>query len=56
MAMVGFACTCYIILWVQFSRINARREKGQEEHLVQGMSEDEVAEMGDESPRFRYTI
>jgi hypothetical protein len=35
---------------------NERREKGDEDHLIQGMSEDEVAELGDDSPRFRYTI
>ncbi|KAF1837939.1 MFS general substrate transporter [Decorospora gaudefroyi] len=56
MAMVGFAIICYAILWFTLSRINSRRKKGEEEHLVEGMSEDDVAEMGDESPRFRYTV
>jgi hypothetical protein len=56
MAMVGFACICYVILWFEFNRINSRREKGEEEHLIEGMSDEEVAEMGDDSPRFRYTI
>jgi hypothetical protein len=35
---------------------NERREKGDEDHLIQRMSDDEVAELGDDSPRFRYTI
>ncbi|KAI8939606.1 hypothetical protein NX059_003369 [Plenodomus lindquistii] len=56
MAMVGFAIVCYAVLWFQFRKINSRREKGEEEHLIAGMSDDEVAEMGDDSPRFRYTI
>jgi hypothetical protein len=56
MAMVGFAIICYSVLWFSLSKINTRREKGEEEHLIAGMSDEEVAEMGDESPRFRYTI
>jgi hypothetical protein len=43
-------------MWFQLGRINSRREKGKEEHLVEGMTEEDVAEMGDDSPRFRYTI
>ena len=56
MAMVGFACICYAVMWFQLRHINSRREKGEEEHLVEGMTEEDVAEMGDDSPRFRYTI
>jgi cbb3-type cytochrome oxidase subunit 3 len=56
MAMVGFAIVCYAVLWFALDRINKRREKGEEEHLITGMSDEEVAELGDESPRFRYTI
>jgi hypothetical protein len=43
-------------MWFQLRHINSRREKGEEEHLVEGMTEEDVAEMGDDSPRFRYTI
>jgi hypothetical protein len=56
MAMVIFAIICYAILWAYLGRENSRREKGEQNHLMEGMSEDEVAELGDESPRFRYTI
>jgi hypothetical protein len=56
MAMVGFACICYCVLWLHFTRTNAKREKGGEDHLVQSMSDEDIAEMGDDSPRFRYTI
>lgn len=45
--------------------LNARRERGEEDHKVEGMSEEEIAELGDESyvplfpprifvPYFRY--
>ncbi|KAL5121128.1 hypothetical protein ACEQ8H_000979 [Pleosporales sp. CAS-2024a] len=56
MALVGFAITCYAVLWAEFRRVNTRREQGDEDHLIAGRSDDEVAEMGDDSPRFRYTI
>jgi hypothetical protein len=55
MAMVAFAITCYVVLWIALSRINNRREKGEEDHLIAGMTDDEVAELGNDSPRFRYT-
>jgi hypothetical protein len=54
--MVGFAIVCYGILWFTFARINKRRDNGEEDHLIAGMSDEQIAEMGDESPRFRYTI
>lgn len=54
--MVTFAIACYAIMWWQLSKINSKRENGEEEHLIAGMSDEEVAELGDDSPRFRYTI
>jgi hypothetical protein len=56
MAMVAFAIICYSVLWFSLSRANTRRDKGEEEHLVASMSDAEIAELGDDSPRFRYTI
>ncbi|KAL2271392.1 hypothetical protein VTJ83DRAFT_763 [Remersonia thermophila] len=35
---------------------NARRRKGERDHRVQGLQEKEVEEMGDQSPRFLYTV
>jgi hypothetical protein len=54
--MVAFAIICYGFLWAYLGMRNSRREKGDEDHLIEGMREDEVAELGDDSPRFRYTI
>ncbi len=53
--MVGFATVLYGCMSLYFMRVNARRERGDEDGRVQGMSEDEVREMGDRSPRFRFT-
>ncbi|KAF1920552.1 high-affinity nicotinic acid transporter-like protein [Ampelomyces quisqualis] len=56
MAMVAFAIACYTVLWIALKRINDRRDKGEEDHLMAAMTDDEVAELGDDSPRFRYTV
>ena len=55
LAMVAFCIVCLGVLWFTFARINKRRDNGEEDHLIAGMSEEEIAELGDESPRFRYT-
>lgn len=56
LAMVAFASVVYAFMWLYLSRVNARRARGDEDHKIQGMSEQEVKELGDDSPRFVYTI
>ncbi|KAF2175574.1 MFS general substrate transporter [Zopfia rhizophila CBS 207.26] len=56
MAMVAWACLVYSFMWFYFARVNARREKGDENHTVAEMTDEEIAELGDDSPRFVYTI
>ena len=56
LAMVAFASVVYAFMWFYLSRVNARRARGDEDHKIQGMSEQEVKELGDDSPRFVYTI
>ncbi|KAL6709544.1 hypothetical protein ACN47E_001479 [Coniothyrium glycines] len=56
MAMVAFAIVCYAVMWFHLGQINKRRESGEEEHLIAGMNDEDVAELGDDSPRFKYTI
>ncbi|KAF2738306.1 MFS general substrate transporter [Polyplosphaeria fusca] len=55
MAMVAWAIVVYVVMWWHFAKVNARRERGEEDHRVQGMSDEEIAELGDDSPRFYYT-
>jgi hypothetical protein len=54
--MVGYAGLVYCFFWWYFRRQNARREAGMEDWKIEGMGEEEVMEMGDRSPRYRYTI
>lgn len=39
-----------------FARLNARKRAGKEDWKMENKSEEEVAELGDESPKFMYTI
>jgi hypothetical protein len=53
--MIAFGLICYAILWAYLGMLNTRREKGEEDYLIEGKSDEEIAEMGDDSPRFKYT-
>ena len=56
MSMVAWAVIVYAFMWFYFARVNARRDRGEENHKVEGMLDEEIAELGDDSPRFVYTI
>ena len=56
LAMVAFASCLYGLLSLYFSRRNAQRAAGSEDGQVEGMTEEEIAELGDDSPRFLFTI
>lgn len=54
--MVGMASAIFAFMSWYLSRENGRRRRGEEDVRVAGMSEDEIAELGDESPRFIFTV
>lgn len=56
MAMVAWAVLVYGVMWWYLARENKRRAAGLQDHKIEGLTEEEVAEMGDESPKFVYTI
>ncbi|KAI9753604.1 MAG: hypothetical protein M4579_005068 [Chaenotheca gracillima] len=56
LAMVGFSTVLLAFMSFWFSRKNATRRAGGEDSKFEGMSEEELAELGDESPRYMYTI
>ena len=56
LAMVAVGTTIYGFLWFLFRSENKKRDEGVVP-LTQGtLSDDELAELGDESYRYRYTI
>ncbi|KAL4782701.1 histidine phosphatase superfamily [Aspergillus varians] len=54
LAMVGFAGIVYGIMWVYYGWKNKQRDQGLEDHKIAGMTDEEIEEMGDMSPRFRW--
>lgn len=56
LSMVGMATAIYGVMWFWFDRENRRRASGESKHDQRSLSDDELAELGDESPRFVFTI
>lgn len=56
MGLLGLGALIYGCLALYLHRVNQRRKAGKEDHKIQGMSDEEVDALGDESPRFVYTI
>ena len=56
LALVAFASTVYALLWWFLAQENKKRREGQRDAQYGHLSEEETAELGDESPRFMYTI
>lgn len=53
--MVLFSGIIFLAMMFYFQRRNKARQNGEEDHLIEGMTEDEIAELGDENPRFHFT-
>ncbi|KAG5291437.1 high-affinity nicotinic acid transporter [Histoplasma ohiense] len=54
LALTGFSAVIYTFMWFHYKRINKARSVGLEDHKIEGMTEEEISEMGDRNPRFRY--
>ncbi|RVX75515.1 hypothetical protein B0A52_00868 [Exophiala mesophila] len=55
LAMVAAAAILYAIVYCYYKMANKKRAAGEEDSLIAGKTEEEIAEMGDENPRFVYT-
>ncbi len=56
LALVAMAGILYGLLSLYLQRLNAQRNAGKEDSKIVGMTEAQIAELADESPRFRFTI
>lgn len=54
MAMLIFGVASFGLMLVYYIVINKRRREGKEDYRVEGLSESEIQELGDKSPRFIY--
>ncbi|KAJ5092520.1 hypothetical protein NUU61_007390 [Penicillium alfredii] len=55
LALVGFAGVLYGVMWLCLQVINKRRAQGLEDEKITALSEEEIEELGDRNPRFRYS-
>ncbi|KAH0835352.1 hypothetical protein AYO21_01570 [Fonsecaea monophora] len=56
MGLLCISISIYTFLLFYWRRVNKRRSEGKEDYKLQGKTEDEVENMGDDSPHFRFTI
>lgn len=54
LSLVGMSTMIYLFMSLYFKRENKKRDAGEVHPDHQHMSEDELAELGDESPHFRF--
>lgn len=55
LAMIGFATCVYGFMWFWLRAKNKRRALGREDYKVEGKTEEEAKELGDENPSFMFT-
>ena len=56
LSLVGMSTLIYGFMWFYFDRENKKRAAGEMEDHHRTLGHDELAELGDESPHFVYTI
>ncbi|QUC20863.1 uncharacterized protein UV8b_05104 [Ustilaginoidea virens] len=56
LAMVGMGTAIYAFLWYWLRRVNAARERGLVSDKHRGLADEQLQELGDDSPGFRYTV
>ena len=56
MSLVALAALIYGFMSWFLARQNKARREGKEDAKMQNMSDEEIEELGDESPRYVYTI
>lgn len=56
LSMVGFGGVVFGIMWVYYHVVNRNRARGKGDDKIAGMSEEDIQEMGEKSPRFVYSI
>lgn len=56
LALVAFGGIVWGLMWVYYHTQNRRRAQGKDDDKIAGMSEEDVQEMGEKSPRFVYSI
>ncbi|KXJ87475.1 major facilitator superfamily domain-containing protein [Microdochium bolleyi] len=53
--MLALAFCIHLYVHLHFKRMNKRKLEGKEDWRIEGKSEEEIAEMGEDNPRYMYT-
>lgn len=56
LGLVAMAGILYGLMSVYFTNANKKRARGDEDAKIAGLSDAEIEELGDRSPRFVYAI
>lgn len=56
LGLVAFAAVVYSLMSLFLARENRLRREGKEDAKIERMTDEEIEELGDTSPRFIYTI
>ncbi|TFL00698.1 major facilitator superfamily domain-containing protein [Pterulicium gracile] len=54
--MLAFALCLHVTLYLSLKRANARKLSGQEDWRMEGKTEEEIADLGEDNPRYLYTL
>jgi hypothetical protein len=54
-AFITCGALIYVAMSLYYIRVNKRRDRGDEDWKMEGLSEEEIDAMGDKSPLYRYT-
>ena len=52
--LLVLSMTLTAAVWASYARANAERKAGYEDRKMAGLTEEEIDDLGDDSPRFRY--
>lgn len=55
MAFIAMASVIYLSFWAWFRHLNQRKASGKEDHRIQGLRDEEIEELGEHNPAFKYT-
>ncbi len=56
LGLLCFSAIVFTVMWFCLNHINRQRDEGKRGINTEGMTEEQIAELGDDSPRFRYTV
>ena len=54
MALVALSCVLYGSMYFYFKSENRKRDRGERDAIMNGLSEEEIISLGDENPRFKF--